>query len=134
MSIADGTPRVGDKIRTLIEALLGKVPPADQPVLTGEIADAHKALDFIDSIFGPVIQNVEQGALQIATTAARGILTAIPNVTSLQQAVDIVMAAFEAESGPLADFLKSIGQQAFATLVSAILTGLGKVVPVSPRA
>lgn len=125
MSIAAGTPTVEDKIRAAAEAIFGKVPPADQPVVAGELRDLHQAVDILGGLFGPTLVTIEQDSQQEVVTFLKGILAAVPSFTSVSSAIKFVEAALVGLEGPIKAQLGGVSQSALITLVSAALTAVG---------
>lgn len=132
MPAANGTPTIFDKVRVGIAAIFGKTPAPGTPdaaTLAGDKADLDKAVNDLETIFGPTVQAIEGDALGDVTSFLGGIAKAIPvgSVTSLSQIVNVVTAAAKALGGPIAQQIGTVESGALNTLVSAASVAAGHV-------
>lgn len=128
MPASEGTPTVIDKLKVGIETLFGHAPTAgpDAATLAGIKADLQKDLTTVETLFGPVLQEVKTDGLGDLASFLQAELTAIPDITSVSQAMAIVKASAGAEAGTINAQLKTISQSSLTALVSAALTAVGK--------
>lgn len=129
MSAANGVPTIFEKLAVAggFGAAIGLTPTEITSVQQGEQRDLTTGEQIVVSLFQPILNSAETTGLSDLATFLKAILGALPTVTSVGQAVNIVNASLEAEGGPLQTQAISLGQSALITLVSAALSAVGKV-------
>ena len=129
MPASAGTPTIFDKIRVGFEALTGQTPtnPTDVATLAGIKNDLNNDVTNLETIFGPVVKDIENDAFGDVTKFLTGIAVAIPvgSVTSLGQIVNVVKDAAKDVGGPIATQIGQIEASSLNTLVSAASVAAG---------
>lgn len=134
MPASAGTPTILQKIGAALGfgAALGMTPAEITATQAGDQADLTKAEQTIVGLFAPIFNLAETDGLSDLTAFLQAVLGAVPNITSVSQAVNIVKAAATAENGVLSQQVQTLGQTSLTTLVSAALAAVGKVnVPIA---
>jgi hypothetical protein len=129
MPAAAGTPTIFEKIAAALGfgAAVGLTPDQITATQAGDARDLTTGEQAIVSLFQPILNSAETEGLADLATFLKAILGALPSVTSVSQAVNVVNGALGAENGPLQQQAVSLGQSALITLVSAALSAVGHV-------
>jgi len=122
MDAAHGTPTFVEKA----EAVIGVGDPTQRAaILAGIHNDLTKEEQAVASLFQPLINVAKVDVKGDLTDLLKGVLSAVPKITSFKGAMNLVAAALEAESGPIAAQAASLGQTTMLTAVAAALSAVG---------
>lgn len=128
MPASAGTPTVLQKIAAVFGfgAAIGMTPDEIAATQAGDARDLTAGEQVVLGLFAPILNAAEGDGVSDLAAFLKALLGALPSVTSVGQAVNIVSAALEAEAGTLQKQAISIGQSGLITLISAGLSAVGK--------
>ena len=129
MPASAGTPTIWEKLAVAFGfgASAGLTPDQITAVQAGDQRDLTAGEQVVVGLFQPILNAAEGDGISDLATFLKAILAAVPTITSVSQATNIVNGAIGAENGTLQQQAVSLGQSGLITLVSAALSAVGKV-------
>ena len=130
MDITKGTPpSVWQKIAVKLGfgAAIGLTPAEILAVQTGDNADITQGEQDLLSLFSPILHAAETDGVADLQTALTTALSGAAAVTSVVGGVALAKTALTTASSSAQAQAANLGETAFTTLVSAILSSLGHV-------